>query len=325
MKKTFAVLWTAAMFAALLIAGCERQEDVEQAPAGVTNEIEAIKYEAANDEFVKSDEQTFADREVGPIDRSGIGKLQEDITPLRFGRFITQITRNITVEIQPGDTIAIAHVEKNIVGNFLIRAINANGDTVLIEKPFNDIATRNVIFKRVQRDRVRYWRNWVPIAVSLIEGGTVPPNNLINLTKTELFLPNGDTITVTDPNSYYLRYRGRPVFIGGRHDVPELRANDPVVLRATLVSSSPDTDMVMFRIGHGLNGRRFRMMLVSEADNGDGTFTRVFETVRGPQAIRVLAAPGFFHAGVDAMTRETLFDDVAPYSVNWWGVPFRVF
>jgi hypothetical protein len=29
--------------------------------------------------------------------------------------------------------------------------------------------------------------------------------------------------------------------------------------------------------------------------------------------------------GVDVMTKGTLYDDVAPYAANWWGVPYRVF
>ena len=33
---------------------------------------------------------------------------------------------------------------------------------------------------------------------------------------------------------------------------------------------------------------------------------------------------GFFNMAVDAMTNETLFDDTAPYSVSWWGAPYRV-
>jgi hypothetical protein len=61
------------------------------------------------------------------------------------------------------------------------------------------------------------------------------------------------------------------------------------------------------------------MKCVSVANNGDGTFDRVFE-ISWPVHFHT----GFFTAGVDAMTRGTLFDDQAPYSVNWWGIPYRV-
>jgi hypothetical protein len=62
------------------------------------------------------------------------------------------------------------------------------------------------------------------------------------------------------------------------------------------------------------------MDVVSETANGDGTFTRVFETTA-----QISHHPGFFHAGVVAKTKKTLFDDdPANYSVNWWGMPYRV-
>jgi hypothetical protein len=62
------------------------------------------------------------------------------------------------------------------------------------------------------------------------------------------------------------------------------------------------------------------MRLVSETfDVATGKYIRVFE-------IPFIAHPhrGYFHAGVDAMTKGTLFDDAAPYAVSWWGVPYRV-
>ena len=134
---------------------------------------------------------------------------------------------------EPGDSIAIAHVEKEIDGIFKILAKYDPNDSVfvLIEKPFTDKATRNIIFRRVARDPIIYWRNWLPVATSLVEGGTDPQpvGDEINLTMIQMFLPNGDTITVTDPNSYYLRYRwvrhlsggpnGGPPFDGGHRDV----------------------------------------------------------------------------------------------------------
>jgi hypothetical protein len=50
----------------------------------------------------------------------------------------------------------------------------------------------------------------------------------------------------------------------------------------------------------------------------------VFEISRvAPQYIHFHR--GFFHLGLDAITRATLMDDSAPYSVSWWGIPYRVF
>lgn len=325
MKRTIAAFWGLFLMVGFLVGGCNNQStgpESDLAPVGVTNEQEAMKYFAMEDEFVKNAEATFTDDAVQPMDYGTFGKVDAAITPLRFGRFVTSVTHTATVTTMPGDSIAVVNIQKTIEGVFKIKALDANGDTLadVIEKPFTDHAARNVIFKRVNRDRVRYWKNWLPVATSLVSGGTVAPNNNIEITMVQMFLPNGDTITVTDPENYYLRYRWTRLFDGGRKDVPELLGGQRVLLQATVVSSSPDTDLVALRYGVGLfMRRRMHMNLISEINNG-GSYTRVYEV-----PFFVHFHKGWFHAGIDAVTRETLFDDQAPYSVSWWGVPYRVF
>jgi len=330
MKKQHEILFGLAMIAGVLLTGCKDSAgpgDDEQAPAGVTNEMDAMKYFALQDEFVKNTEETISDDNLYPADYGTFGKVAAEITPLRFGRFITSVTRTATPTILPGDSIAIVFVEKEIMGVFKIRGLNGVGDTVTIEKPFTDNSTRNLVFKRVERNPRMYWRNWVPVATSLVDGGTVAPNDNIDITMVQLFLPNGDTITVTDPNSYYLRYRWLHMYDGGRKDVPEFSPNQRAILQATVVSTSADTDFVALRYGVGtFQKRRMRLTLVSEVNNGDGTYTRVYQTRdSGMPGFVIHPHRGWFHAAVDAMTRETLYDDAAPYSVNWWGIPYRVF
>ena len=87
------------------------------------------------------------------------------------------------------------------------------------------------------------------------------------------------------------------------------------------MSTEADTDLVALRYGIGAgHKRRVRMQLVSEINNGDGTYTRLFSVPFVLHPYR-----GWFHAGIDAMTHQTLFDDTAPYAVSWWGIPYRVF
>ena len=106
-----------------------------------------------------------------------------------------------------------------------------------------------------------------------------------------------------------------------RPPVPELLEGQQLSMRVTVLSASADTDLVALRFGFDLfHKRRARMNIVSEQDNGDGTFTRVYERMWTVPPVR-----GFFHAAVDAMTHGTIFDDTEPYSVSWWGVPYRVF
>lgn len=325
MKHTLA--FPMAVFAAigLILGGCS--DNPVEVSDGLNDDEAAIKYMASNDEFVRNDEETFSDRAVEPMDVGTFSKVAADITPLRFGRFVSNVSVTITVTIQAGDSIAIAHVEKTITGEFRIRAVDGSGDTILVVKPFVDKAVRNLIFKRIGRNP-RPVRNWVPVATSLVAGGTEPQpaGHEINLVMLKLYLPNGDSVTITDPTDFYLRYRWQNRHVHNiRGDVPELSATQQVRLQATVVSASSDTDLVALRYGVGtFQKRRLRMQLVSEVDNGNGTFTRVYETSRITPPL-VHFHRGFFHFGVDAMTRATLFTDTEPYSVSWWGIPYRVF
>jgi hypothetical protein len=331
MKTPFASFWMILVLTGLLVTGCKNNgasPDEETPPNGVTTEIEAMKYFASNDQFVTNADETLGDRAVEPMDYGSFGKIQAEIIPVRYGRFIQSVTRTVTVTIQPGDSIAVANIVKTITGTLRILAKYDPQDTTLalIEKPFTDQSERNMIFKRVDRNPRRFWLNWVPVATSLVAGGTTPPPlaSTLEITKLQLFLPNGDTITVTDPTNYFLRYHWMRVFDGGRRDLPDLEASQHVRMQVTLVSSAIDTDIVVLRYGAGPNHRRrVRLALLSEVDNGNNTYTRVFETRRMTPPV-VHFHRGFFHMGIDAMTRETLFDDTAPYHVSFWGIPYRV-
>jgi hypothetical protein len=277
---------------------------------------------AVADEFVANDEVTFADQGIETLDYGTFGKIDAAITPLRWGRFVTAVTRTVTTTVQPGDTIAIAHVEKLVTGTLRIQGKTGVGDTVIVSKPFTDKSVRNVIFKRVAKDVTRFWKNWLPVATSLVDGGTfpVPATDAIDLVKLQFFTAKGDTITVTDPANYFLRYRWLKIFNGGRKDCPELIAGEKILVRATVVSASADTDVVALRYGFGfMQRRRQHMTLVSEVKNPDNTYTREYES-----SWYVHFHRGFFNAGVDAITKGTLFDDTKPYSVSWWGIPYRV-
>jgi hypothetical protein len=322
MKISATLIWIGAATAGILLAGCNRDTSPgDQAPVGVTNELSAMQYYAANDEFVTNDEVTMADQAVEPSDYGTFGKIDASVTPLRWGRFVTSVQRNISITVQSGDSIATGEVQKTITGTLRIRARTEAGDTVTIDKPFTDHSTRWIIFRRLARDTREFWLNWVPVATSIVNGGTAEPNGLIRIVKLQMFLPSGDTLVITDPNNYFLRYRWLRLWMGGKKDTPELTSGTTVSMRVTVVSASSDTDFVVLRYGFdGTHARRARMALRSQTDNGDGTYTAEYEL-----AWQVHFHRGFFNAGVAAMTRATLEDDQAPYSVSWWGVPYRVF
>jgi len=319
-------------FAALLVLpGCTKDDSIvdplNQPPAGVNDEEAAIRYLALADEFSSNTEITMNDGEMYPAEYGTVGKISADVTPLRFGRFIRSVTRTVEVTFESGDSAAVALVTKDIYGVFRIRGINGNDDTVTVEKEFHDRSMKRVLFRRIAHDTDRWWRNWIPVGTSLVEGGTVEPNDDIEIRMVELFLPSGDTIVVTDPLAHFLRYRwerqmGMTDSAGhDRPPVPELTDGQQLTMRVTVVSASADTDLVALRFGcNAFHRHRLRMRIVSEEDNGDGTWTRSYERMWGVPPDR-----GFFHVAVDAMTHGTIFDDTEPYSVSWWGVPYRVF
>ncbi|MGB5872643.1 MAG: hypothetical protein WBG80_15020 [Bacteroidota bacterium] len=334
MKKALFVVWGALLVALPLVTGCDQSatEPEQTAPVGVSNEEEAIRYFAANDDFVVNDEETLDDQSVEPLDYGTFGKIGADITPLRFGRFVTGIRKTVEVDFETGDTIAVAHVEKEVTGILKIQGINADGDTATYEKPFTDKFVRNIIFKRIARETRRYWLNWLPVASSLVEGGTVPTSN-INITELTVTLPNGETIVITDPETYFLRYRWVRMFQNGESgapqldrssgDVPEFNAGEPMKLQVKVESAGADPDVVVLRYGFGFgHKRRLRLEMVSEELNG-GLYTRTYE-ISQSRPVFCHFHRGFFNMALVGMTEETLFDDVAPYAASIWGVPYRV-
>jgi len=334
MKKQSILLWAVPAALLFVAGGCKKDEPVtastDQPPSPtVTNEQTAMQYYAATNAFVTNDEQTFVDKAVEPADYSS-PKIDANVIPVRFGRFISGVTRTFTVTIPPGDSIAFVHVDKVITGDFAILAKYSATDTVdtLIQKPFTDHATRNIIFRRFARDMKHFWLNWVPVATSLVDGKTVPPASPVNffditIQKVQLFLPNGDSVAVTSPDSTYLRFGWESRYHGREHVVPELLPGQPVTTQVTVASASPDTDLVVLRWGFNtLEGKRGRMTLVSQSyDSGTQLYTRVYQ-----KQWTVHPWFGYFHAGVDAVTHATIYDDSpTSYSASWWGVPYHVF
>jgi hypothetical protein len=335
MKKSFAPPLLALVTTGLLLVGCKKDDataPTNSDPSGVTNEQTAMQYSASTDPFVQNDEETFADKDVEAMDYGTFGKIDASIIPVRFGRFITNVTRTYVLTVLPGDSIALMDVQKDINGNFAILAKYLPTDTgfTLIQKPFHDHATRTVAFKRVSRHGLFVGR-WVPVATSLVDGATVPPagnpaTNVVHLSMVQVFTAT-DTVTVTNPDTTFLRYRWTNLFARGHKNVPEFLGGEPIRLQATVVSTSPDTDLVALRFGFGgMQRRRVHMTMITETNNGNGTYTRVFETDRTVNRMpHMHFFRGWFHLGIDAATRGTIYDDQTPYNVSWWGIPYRVF
>jgi hypothetical protein len=278
MKMSNAVVGGMLALGGLFIAGCTKHDGgpVNGSSANL-DQIQQIQTQALADPFVQSDQATFSDQSLQPTDYGSLGKIDAPITPLRWARFISGISSTVTTTILPGDTTAVAHIVKTITGTFRVKGTEAGVDTI-ISKPFTDVATRNLLMRKVNIVDTAVWR---PAGTSLVYGQTTPPpaNNAIKITQVQVFTPT-DTVTITDPTSFYLRYRWLPFHDGERKNCPEFKGGDKVIIQATVVSASSDTDLVALRYGFGFGlafGRRQHMTLVSQTKNGDSTYTRVYQ------------------------------------------------
>ena len=300
--------------------GCKKSDDQGIGPNFSTDQ-DFLQYAATNQDsitdYTESIRYTLDDDGAQPLNyEEGFHKISETafpIAPLRWGRRVTSVERNVSIDVQ-GDSIAIATIQRTLTGTLFILAIRDSGgvqDTVLVTKPFSDAATRKVQFVRVGRfSDLR--RNWRPVAISLVSGSSSPPNDF-SITELTLTTPR-DTFTVTDPLSTWLRF-GRM-----RGEIPRIRPNEPVHLRIAVTSQSDSAEFLMLRWGVGMgDGRRHRVrMNLTNQVGSPGAWTRVYDlTIMGHRH------QGRFNAVVDGISYNSLFnDDPTMYSNKFWGIPY---
>jgi len=312
MKHTNLGMWGIAWAAVLLVSGCSKNNN--PADAGVSlpaDDQQAIQQIVAADALFTND-ATYLNDGSAPLAKDATA-----ILPRAWGRNIdpNSVTRTVTYQTVD-DTTVIATVTTSYSGSIWIRAKYTQADTGVstITKPFSETTTRKVKFARVARTN-KPSLNWKVREVSAVMGGT--QNAQVSIKQVRFFVGD-DTLTITDPNNYWLRL-GYP---GGRL-VPELTTSfaKGFKVEVTVTSASPDSDIVSAHRPFWFMGRwqyRAPMRLVSEVNNGDGTFTRVYDhSWAGVWA-------GRHHMFVSALTRESIFDDTAQFSSQVWGVPFIV-
>jgi hypothetical protein len=317
--------------AGLLIAGCSKDDGVspaadpnDQLYGAAQTDQQFFELFAANNEYSTTDEMTMNDGDQPQsLDDLSIGRLMTGIRPLRWARFIRTFSRQVVLDSLTRDSLAYLTVTKTWQGSLLIAATYNDTSSVpdtVIRKPFTSEARKRLIFKRIANTSVR-WRNWRPVAISLIDGGTTS-SAAIAITQLKLVFDRSgvpDSIVVTDPNSTFLRFHG--IFDLQAREVPDIQGGHEVTTSVTVVSTDPDTDHVVLRYGFsrdGLHRRRIRLHLVSESFGGSA-YTRVYQRRYVMHFVR-----GVFSSAVDASTHGTMFDDLAPVATSFWGVPYVV-
>lgn len=286
--------------AAVLLWGCQSSTEPVEDKYTVFQEL------ISNDALFTSDASILAGDQDVPS--SSLMKTSAPIIPLIWGRQVTSASRSVSFEEQ-SDTLVIGTITGTISGNVKIAALDSLTDTTLaiVSKPFTETTTRKVKFYRIANTN-RTRDNWRMREISALKGGTA--NSLITIDQLQAILGT-DTLTVTDPNEFYFRFSG----FAGRQ-LPALGMTTPVKVRITVTSTESDTDFVMLHRPGILRPNHARTTLVSQT--GTGPYTRVYE-LSWNSHVR-----GRHHFYVSAVTRNSLFDDVAPWATQLWGFPYLV-
>ncbi len=324
--EKFGKLLSGVLVLGLTLVGCTKDEIItpaidpnDQLYGSAQNDQQFFELFAQNDEFLRNDDIAMNDGpSPAPFDDEIVGTMTE-IHPIRWARFIRNIQRSVQLDSVTADSLAYVTVTKTFNGVLVILARYDSTTIDTVRKDFTSQSKKRIIFKKIANDRV-IWRNWRPVAVSLIDGGTTS-SEAINIAQLELVYFNAgvrDSLVINDPLSTFFRIR-RHRDINGM-DVPDFTGGQEARMFATVVSASPDTDHVVLRYGFTPDGRRRRIRLHLISESFDGTnYTRVYT-----RAFNMHFHRGVFAAAVDAMTHGTLFDDAEPVSTSFWGVPYMV-
>ncbi|MFN0157520.1 MAG: hypothetical protein ACKVRP_05540 [Bacteroidota bacterium] len=332
MKKPLFSLPAALALVGLMLTGCGKDDPVastddpnDQLYGSAQTDEQFFRLYGENDEYFKADDLAMNDGDQPQsMDDDSLGKLMTPIRPLRWARHIRNFNRSMQLDSVTADSLAYVTITKTWTGVLLIAAAYSDTSTTpdtVIQKPFTTVSKKRIIFKRIGRDRV-IWRNWRPVAVSLIAGGTSTSSDIaLTQVKMNFFDNNGtpDSIVVTDPLNTFLRFKR--VFDIQVKDVPEIESGRRVRLQVTLVSADSDTDHVVLRYGFSpdrQHRRRIRLALVSETFDGTN-YVRIYE-----RGFNMHFKRGVFSAAIDATTHGTLFDDSAAVASSFWGVPYMV-
>ncbi len=290
--------------------GCQDDMVIEPGNTEPTTDQGALEKMVDEDSALTSFDYNYD--EEGLMDF--LGKINEPIFPFRVGHRMRLVNRNLNITFQ--DTIAYGTLTKTFEGVLLIAATYDSNGTVpdtIIEKPFTAVVTRNIIFRKIAHTPFPM-QNWVIAAISLPEGGTQSPN--IDLMKLTVFLPNGDTLVVESPNDYYLTRRH-----GWWRQIPVIHRGESVMLRVELYSEYEEDDFVTLTYGaNRFHKKRAKKIfeLVSSTPNGNG-WDKVYE-----QTYTTHQYPGHYHAVINAMPRQVIFDDATPVESEAWGMPYYV-
>ena len=233
----------------------------------------------------------------------------------RWGRRVTNVNVNVNISDQ-GDTIKNVLVTRTITGNYIIiGTVNGNVDTVV--KPYTEVLTRTIAFKRIARSSTPS-QNWKLYQVSMVNANTTTPEvgtNNITINTVAILVNGVPTYTFQGPNFNQDIFTTK--YFGGA-GIPEFGRGDQITVVVTVNSNQADTDYVAWHWARNTFGfHRVPFDLISQ--NGQ---TRIYQ-----KSITIYSNHrlGVFNGFISANTRKSLFDDnTALFSSTTVGTVYRI-
>jgi hypothetical protein len=252
---------------------------------------------------------------------SSLAKINDEIDPIKVKKIITEVDKNIELDISEDELTATGVVTKTITGKLIITVLDTDSSQYEIEKDFTSIVTRNVEFEKYNNSS-RPDKNWRMTKISLAEGNT--GSNSVEITKLTLFMPDGSVIEIESPNEYYLER-----LVGKRNQVPNFNKHQEITVKAEVKSSFEGDDLVNLRYGavkrgnKGGNkgktkGAKQKFELISSIQDG-AYYIKEYQATYTTNQTR-----GKKHAVVSVVSYSTIHDSVAPVESNSWGIPYIV-
>jgi len=301
----------------LLVAGCNNSVT---GPSTISNgqtniqtaDKQAITQIAEQDSAVSSFETNFNENQSINF----LGKESTAITPVFVWQHIILKDKNYTFN-QVGDSVFVK-VTKTFQGVVNIVASTQGPTTkadTIITKNFTTVITRQLLFERIDSTDNPY-RNWRLVGISLVSGGTMTNN--FNINKLTVTGSDGNSLVIDSPEDYFLAREKR---WGWWHHFPEIAKRDSITISVELYSAYADTDFVTVTYGanfFGMHRNKSNLSLVSSTPSGNG-YLKVYQ-----KTFNVGGYHGYFHAVLNAFTKQTIYDDSAQVESQTWGIPYKV-
>ncbi len=266
-----------------------------------------------------SDEQALVelmreDSDLEEVDAWGTdegGSTDDPIDPITWGRLGRRDQVSISVQFE-GDTFATITRTRTFNGNFRIVTDTTGEDNTYIDKPMYNNLTRKAHAIRVARTRFPRL-NWriTEVTPEMLESA-VPNPHTVFPTRVEVYW-NGDSgmellADISDPLNSYLN----------RDDLIRVGAEEELVFYVTPSPADPVFGVLHPRVYRLGRGARLEM-------RDDGVYPDVTAD-DGVYSVSEFAPArlGLYHAGVDLLDYETLFDSEAPYDAGGWAIPYVV-